>query len=117
MKRILTTALTLIALNASAQVIHYEGEYAVAAISPLCNNYDSRVKIRPNLSISNGVVSAFVNWSTEVKMSQIDTAKWVTIDFGGFSASLPDTLVAHVLIYKAFWYVRDSTPLTNITYK
>ena len=117
MKRILTTAFTLIALNASAQIIHYEGEYAIAAINPLCDNYDSRVKIKPNLSISNGVTSAFVDWWTEIKLSQTDTAKWVQIDHGGFSSSLPDTLIRHVLVYKAFLYVADSTALTNIVYK
>ena len=116
MKKILLALCLMASMNTKAQTIHYEGQYAVAAIQPICDNYDSRVKILPNLSISNGVVSAFVNWSTEVKISQTDTGKWVQIDFGGFSASLPDTLIAHVLIYKAFLYVADSTALTNITY-
>jgi len=117
MKKIILAICLLAAMKSGAQTITYEGEYAIAAIHPLCDNYDSRVKIKPNLSISNGVTSAFVNWWTEIKLSQTDNAKWVQVDYGGFSASLPDTLIRHVLVYKAFLYVADSTTLTNITYK
>lgn len=117
MKKLLTTILTLVALNTGAQTIHYEGEYAIAAIQPLCDNYDSRVKIHPVLSTSNGIPSAFVNWWTEIKLSQVDTAKWIPIDFGGFSSSLPDTIIIHQIVIKAFWHISDSAGLTNISYK
>lgn len=103
--------------SVTAQTITHSGEFEIAAIQPLCDNYPSRVKIKPNLSMSNGQVSAFVNWWTETQISQVDTTKWVTIDNGAFSSTLPDTLIAHVLVYKAFLYVADSTALTNIVYK